>query len=184
VYRSHRISSIARTEMNRPKEIEYNPYFQSYIDLVELGNFQEIFIKNTKYTTDFFNSIPFKKHNYKYGIDKWTIKEILMHIIDTERVFAYRTLVCLRGDNKTPLHSMDDNLYASNIDVTSRTMESLLEEFQVIRRNSNLLFQNITEEQSKFLGNGVTHNFSARALGLIMMGHILHHIKIINERYL
>lgn len=170
--------------MNRPEKIEYNPYFQSYIDLVELGDFQEIFTKNTKQTIDFFNSIPLEKHNYKYGIDKWTIKEVLMHIIDTERVFAYRTLVCLRGDNKTPLHSMDDNLYASNIDVTLRTMESLLDEFQVVRRNSNLLFQNISEEQSKFLGNGVTHNFSARALGLIMMGHLLHHTKIINERYL
>ena len=89
--------------MNRPEKIEYNPYFQSYIDLVELGDFQEIFTKNTKQTIDFFNSIPLEKHNYKYGIDKWTIKEVLMHIIDTERVFAYRTLVCLRGDNKTSL---------------------------------------------------------------------------------
>ncbi|MBK7468149.1 MAG: DinB family protein [Saprospiraceae bacterium] len=169
--------------MNRPEKIEYNPYFQTYIDLVKLGEFHEIFIENTKHTIDFFNSIPAEKHNYKYGIDKWTIKEVLMHIIDTERVFAYRTLVCLRGDDKTPLHSMDDNLYASNIDVTTRSMEGLLDEFQIVRANSNLLFHNITEEQSKFLGNGLTHHFSARALGLIMMGHILHHIRIINERY-
>jgi len=107
-----------------------------------------------------------------------------MHIIDTERVFAYRTLVCLRGDHITPLHSMDDNLYASNIDVSTRTMESLIHEFGVVRSNSRLLFENVTETQSKFLGNGVTHPFSARALGLIMMGHILHHMNIINERYL
>ena len=170
--------------MNRPEENEYNPYFQNYIDLVEVGDFYNIFNYNTKQTEDFFNSIQNDKHNYKYADDKWTIKEVLMHIIDTERVFAYRTLVCLRGDNKTPLHSMDDNLYASNIDVTNRNMESLLEEFKVVRANSMLLFENISEEQSKFLGNGVTHNFSARALGLIMMGHILHHIKIIKERYL
>jgi len=152
--------------------------------LVEAGDFQHNFIANTKNTIEFFKNIPIEKHNYKYGIDKWTIKEILMHIIDTERVFAYRTLVCLRGDNQTPLLSMDDDLYASNIDVSSRTMESLLVEFQIVRSNSNLLFQNITEDQSKFLGNGVTHNFSARALGLIMIGHILHHINIINIRYL
>ena len=170
--------------MNRPEENEYNPYFQNYIDLVEVGDFYNIFNYNTKQTEDFFNSIQNDKHNYKYADDKWTIKEVLMHIIDTERVFAYRTLVCLRGDNKTPLHSMDDNLYASNIDVTNRNMESLLEEFKVVRANSMLLFENISEEQSKFLGNGVSHNFSARALGLIMMGHILHHIKIIKERYL
>lgn len=170
--------------MNRPEITEYNPYFQNYIDLVELGDFQSNFTENTKNTIEFFKNIPIEKHNYKYGIDKWTIKEVLMHIIDTERVFAYRTLVCLRGDNKTPLHSMDDNLYASNIDVTLRTMESLLEEFVVVRNNSNLLFQNITEEQSKFLGNGVTHQISARALGLIMMGHILHHVQVIKTRYL
>lgn len=170
--------------MKRPENNEYNPYFQHYIDLTDTGDFQDSFNKNTQLTTAFFNSVPVEKHDYKYGLDKWTIKEVLMHIIDTERVFAYRTLVCLRGDHTTPLHSMDDNLYASNIDVTSRTMESLLEEFLIVRANSNLLFQNITEAQSMFLGNGITHPFSARALGLIMMGHILHHIHVIKERYL
>lgn len=170
--------------MNRAEKIEYNPYFQNYIDLVELGDFYSVFNRNTQNTIDYFRKIPKDKHDYKYADNKWTIKEVLMHIIDTERVFAYRTLVCLRGDNKTPLHSMDDNLYASNINVTSRTMESLINEFKIVRNNSNLLFENVTEEQSKFLGNGVTHHFSARALGTIMMGHILHHINIINERYL
>jgi hypothetical protein len=170
--------------MNRPEKIEYNPYFQNYIDLVEAGDFHLVFSRNTHNTIKFFGEIPKDKHDYKYADNKWTIKEVLMHIIDTERVFAYRTLVCLRGDNTTPLHSMDDNLYASNIDVTARTMESLIQEFEVVRSNSALLFENVTEVQSKFFGNGVTHNFSARALGLIMMGHILHHIKIITERYL
>ncbi len=170
--------------MNRPEKTEYNPYFQNYIDLVEVGDFHTVFDNNTKHTVDFFSKIPTAQHHYRYAPNKWTIKEVLMHIIDTERVFAYRTLVCLRGDNQTPLHSMDDNLYASNVDVTSRTMEDLIEEFKIVRSNSNLLFQHVTEEQSKFLGNGVTHPFSARALGLIMMGHILHHINIINERYL
>ena len=170
--------------MNRPEKIEYNPYFQNYIDLVEAGDFQSVFSRNTLNVEKFFSKIPKDKHDYKYADNKWTIKEVLMHVIDTERVFAYRTLVCLRGDNTTPLHSMDDNLYASNIDVTARTMESLVQEFKIVRNNSSLLFENVTDEQSKFLGNGVTHNFSARALGLIMMGHILHHIKIINERYL
>ena len=170
--------------MNRPDKNEYNPYFQHYIDLVESGEFLAVFDRNTEQTGRYFNNIPTDKHDYRYAEGKWTIKEVLMHIIDTERVFAYRTLVCLRGDHATPLHSMDDNLYASNIDVSSRTMESLIREFGVVRSNSRLLFENVTEVQSKFLGNGVTHPFSARALGLIMMGHILHHMNIINERYL
>lgn len=170
--------------MNKPENTEYNPYFQNYINLVETGDFHAVFNRNTQQTVEFFSTIPKEKHNYKYADNKWTIKEVLMHIIDTERVFAYRTLVCLRGDDKTPLFSMDDNLYASNIDVTARTMDSLIEEFKIVRANSNFLFENVSEEQSKFLGNGVTHNFSARALGPIMIGHIVHHMNIIKERYL
>jgi hypothetical protein len=170
--------------MNKPETTEYDPYFQNYINLVEAGDFHSVFDRNTAQTVEFFSTIPEEKHDYKYADNKWTIKEVLMHIIDTERVFAYRTLVCLRGDNTTPLHSMDDNLYASNIDVTSRTMNSLLEEFKIVRANSRLLFENVTEAQSRFLGNGVTHHFSARALGLIMIGHIAHHINITRERYL
>lgn len=170
--------------MNRPEKTEYNPYFQNYIDLVAAGDFYLLFEQNTAYTIDFFSKINSNKHNYRYAENKWTTKEVLMHIIDTERVFAYRTLVCLRGDNNTPLHSMDDNLYASNIDVTSKTMDSLIQEFYVVRKNSGFLFESVTEEQSKFLGNGVTHHFSARAMGFIMMGHILHHINILKERYL
>lgn len=170
--------------MNRPEKNEYNPYYQEYIDLVALGDFNSVFNRNTDDMVTFFSQIPDNKHDYSYAENKWTIKEVLMHIIDTERVYAYRTLVCLRGDNQTPLLSMDDMLYASNIDVTTRTMASLLEEFKVVRNNSSLLLKNVTEEQSKFLGNGIPHSFSGRALGYIMIGHILHHIQIINERYL
>lgn len=170
--------------MKRPEQIEYNPYFQHYIDLVEEGDFHQIFKNHTAKTSEFFSNLPAEKHDYRYAEGKWTIKELFMHLIDTERVFAYRTLVCLRGDAETPLHSMDDQLYASNVDVTNREMSDLVAEFLAVRANSAWLFQNVTEEQSKFLGNGVTHHFSARALGLIMMGHINHHIQVIKERYL
>ena len=170
--------------INKPEKSEYNPYSQHYIDLVAAGDFQHDWIANTKETIDFFENIPLAKHDYKYAVNKWTIKEILMHIIDTERVFAYRALVCIRGDDKTIIHNMDEDLYAANVDVTQRSMASLIEEFKIVRENSNLLFQNMTEEQSKFLGNAITHHISARALAWIMIGHIVHHMKIIQERYL
>lgn len=171
-------------KITRPEQQEYDPYFKAYIDLVDLGDFETMFAANTERTIDFFANIPPNKHSYKYGVDKWTIKEVLMHIIDTERVFAYRALVCIRGDYKTVFCSMDDKLYASNVNVASRSMDSLINEFQVVRQNSGLLFKDITEEQSKFLGKGVSSNFSARALAWIMMGHILHHMNVIQERYL
>ncbi len=107
-----------------------------------------------------------------------------MHIIDTERGFSYRTIVCLRNDNKTPLYGMDEDFYAKNVNVTNRGIESMLEEFEIVRKGFRILFKNCTAEQASFLGNGVGHKISARALGYISIGHTQHHLNIIKERYL
>ncbi len=107
-----------------------------------------------------------------------------MHMIDTERGFSYRILVCARGDGNTPLHPMDEDMYAANVDVTNRTMESLIKEFEVVRDSAILLFENLTDAQSKFLGDNISHKISARALGYILIGHVKHHNNVIKERYL
>ena len=107
-----------------------------------------------------------------------------MHIIDTERGFSYRTIVCIRQDDKTPLYGMDEDFYANNVNVTDRTIESMLDEFEAVRKAFRILFENCTEEQSKFLGNGIGHKISARALGFISIGHTKHHLNILRERYL
>jgi len=170
--------------MKRPEISEYKPQFQRYIDLVGSGSFLDILNENTKLLVDYFNNIPHQLLNHKYAEGKWTIKEVLMHIIDTERAFAYRAFVCGRGDADTPLHGMDENLYAANIDVTERTIESLLAEFVAVRNNSKAFFENLSEKQSMFLGNCITYKISARALGYLIIGHAIHHIHIISERYL
>ena len=170
--------------MNRPEVNEFNPYFKKYIDLVEEKNFFDAFNEDTESTFNFFKNIPVEKHNFKYAPDKWTIKDVLMHIIDTERIFTYRALVCARGDGKTLLQRADENLFAANVDVTNRSMESLLEEFLTIRKSFDFLLKNITEEKSKFLGNNGEFKISARALGYISLGHTKHHLKVIKERYL
>ncbi|MEZ4918461.1 MAG: DinB family protein [Saprospiraceae bacterium] len=169
--------------MNYPEKSEYNPYFQTYLKLVPKRDFLTLLNENTQETVDFYTQLPLEKHNYKYAEDKWTIKEVLMHVIDTERVFAYRALVCLRGDNSTVLHDMDEGLYASHTDVTSRSLNNLVEEFIAVRKNTRFLFQNATEEQSKFPGNGLNQPFTARALGHIMIGHNTHHMNVIRNRY-
>jgi hypothetical protein len=125
-----------------------------------------------------------EKLDYKYAPGKWTIKELLMHLIDTERVFAYRALVAARGDTSTPHYRMDEELYASNVDVSQRTLESLILEFQAVRSATEKLFENITDAQSKSRCNVVTHPMTARAIGYFMIGHVRHHLKIIEERYL
>jgi hypothetical protein len=170
--------------MKRPEQSEFNPHFQKYIDLVEGDNFFELFKNNTISAIEFFKNIPEEKHNFKYAPEKWTIKDILMHLVDMDRVFVYRALVAARGDDKTLLPKADENLFAANVDVTNRSMESLLDEFITVRKSMEYLFENISDEQSKLLANNGQYKISARALGYISIGHTKHHINVINERYL
>jgi uncharacterized damage-inducible protein DinB len=170
--------------MKLPETAEYKPSLQKYIDLIEEENFFDQFDSITNETIEFFKSIGGDKLNYKYAANKWTIKDVLMHIIDTERGFSYGAIVCLRNDDKTIIYGMDDDHYAKNVNVTNRDIESMLEEFKIVRRAFRFLFENCTEEQASFLGNGVKHTISARALGYISIGHTKHHLNIIKERYL
>ena len=172
--------------MQVPQPGEYNPRFDKYISLaMKPGiHFSEIIKQNTLDVAGFFSSVPSDKYDFRYAENKWSIKEVLMHINDTERVFAYRALVCARGDADTPLHYMDENLYAANVSVDKRSMESLFQEFVAIRASNSFLFDNITEEQSKLLGNNIEYKLSARAIAYAMVGHTIHHINVLEERYL
>lgn len=176
--------AVKNPAIKKPEKSEYPSFFQRYVDLVGEGEFMELFRRTTDEATAFFESIPVDQHDFRYAPDKWSIKEVLMHIIDTERVFAYRALVCARGDDTITLPSMDEKLYASNVDAGSRTMDSLLEEFIVVRRSSGFILENLTEAQSKFRVRGTAGLFTARAIGYFMIGHILHHFNVVNERYL
>lgn len=170
--------------MKKPNSNEYVPYFKKYIDLVEDGNFFELFEENTNQIIQFFSTIPESKHNYKYGPDKWTIKQVLMHINDTERVFAYRALIGGRQDEKTKYNYMDENWYADHINVDHIDMSKLVEEFSAIRLSSKFLFESLNEVQSSFIAHGTDAWFSPQAIGYAMIGHAKHHINVIEDRYL
>ena len=118
--------------MQRPSADEYQGNYQKYFDLVPEGAYLELLGQNSKDTVRFFEAIPKEKLDYAYAPGKWTIKELLMHLIDTERVFSYRALVAARGDAATPHYRMDEELYANNVNVSQRTLESLLAEFQAV----------------------------------------------------
>lgn len=105
-------------------------------------------------------------------------------MIDTERVFSYRALVAARGDTTTSHYRMDEELYAKNVDVSHRTLQSLISEFKAVRSATGEIFENLTDAQSKSPCNVVTHPMTARAIGYFMIGHIQHHLNIIEERYL
>lgn len=170
--------------MQRPSADEYHENYQKYFDLVPEGAYLDLLAQNSKDTVRFFEAIPRDKLDYKYAPGKWTIKELLMHVIDTERVFSYRALVAARGDSATPHYRMDEELYARHVDVSDRTLQSLIAEFQAVRSSTEKLFENLTEAQSKSRCNVVTHPMTARALGYFIIGHVQHHRKIIEERYL
>ena len=170
--------------MQKPLPSEHREYFHKYINLVPAGDYINILQQNTATTVSFFNSIPAEKHEYRYADGKWTPKEVLLHITDTERIFSYRALVALRGDSTSLLPSMDENLFAANADVSHRTMQDLLEEFNAIRTATTKLFGNITHEQSIKTANASGFHTSVRAIGYMIIGHVIHHINVIQERYL
>ncbi len=171
--------------MQRPQLNEHKAYVERYVNLVPEGDYIEVLKQNTNNSTEFFNNIPANKEDYRYADGKWSIKQVLLHITDTERVMYYRALTGIRGDSKAVMYDMDQDLYTDNADVTGRTLADLTEEFITVRNSGIKLFENVSEEQSKaiiHLNDGGV--FSVRALGYMVIGHMLHHINIIKERYL
>ena len=169
--------------MQRPLAGEYATGYQQYFDLVPPGDYSFLLKQNTIETINFFEAIPEDKLDYKYESDKWTIKEVFMHIIDTERVFSYRGLVAARGD-ESPYYRMDERSYAGNVDVSRRSLRSLLAEFNAVRASTQILYENLSDAQSKLLCNIVTHPMTVRAIGYFLIGHVKHHLNIIAQRYL
>jgi uncharacterized damage-inducible protein DinB len=170
--------------MQRPSTGEYHANYQKYFDLVEDGDYLNLLRQNSVEVVNFFEKIPVDQLEYRYADDKWSIKEVLMHSIDTERVFAYRALAAARGDNVTLHYRMDEELYARNVDVSRRTLPSLISEFEAVRGSTEELFGNMTDAQSRQSCNIVTHPMTARAIGYFIIGHVLHHMNVVQERYL
>ncbi len=162
---------------------EYNPYYKRYIDLVEILPLPEALAKGLESTQSFFDSLPPEKWHYRYAEGKWTPKDILQHITDTERVFAYRALYFARSSN-AKLKGFDENLFAENALANNRSVESLLEEYLAVRKATICLFKHFNLNQLKQIGMANGNNMSVAALGFVICGHEIHHCNIISERYL
>ncbi|MBN9485109.1 MAG: DinB family protein [Bacteroidetes bacterium] len=170
--------------MHKPHPGEYNSYFKRYLDLVPDGNFIDQLKDNTRAVVTFFESLPLEKHAYSYAPGKWTVKQVLLHLVDTERVMSYRALAAARGDERSLLPGMDENLYAANATADNRSMDDILGEFNAVRLATLKLFENVTNEQSEQTANIASHLTTTRALGYIIIGHAMHHLKILQDRYL
>ena len=169
--------------MPRPDLSSTPEYYHRYINQVEGNNLMDAMKKQTPSFIRFLNNIPPAKRNYRYAKGKWTIKEVVQHIMDTERVFAYRGL-CFARKDKTPLPSFDENLYGDNAKATKRDWATMMAEFKAVRSSSELLFGSFNKAQLDTKGIASNNPFSVLAIGFILVGHVNHHIKVIKERYL
>lgn len=158
----------------------YGPYIDSVTDAYSLVEELEISVHRL---VKFVQDIPMDKFDYRYAEGKWTIKDILLHLIDSERIFAYRALRFARKD-KTPLASFDENAYVDEANANSRSIQDLLSEMLVVRQATLALFKSFSEEQLLRKGIASNNPMSVRALGFTIIGHQNHHQRIFQERYL
>ena len=167
----------------RPKENEYAPYYHTYIGKVPDGEILTNLRHIHHETQELLYNFPEDKGDYRYAEGKWTIKEVLMHLIDTEQVMAYRALRVARQD-KTPLPGFDQDLFARNIDVSNRTVKSLAEEFAITRDLTHVMFRHFPDAAFEHIGTASDKPVSVRALAYIIMGHEIHHRKVLIDKYL
>lgn len=164
-------------------EQECPPFFQFYANYVESDNILEELTNQLTTYVDYIKTIPEEKWLYRYDTNKWTIKEVIGHNTDTERIKATVAMRIARGE-KTPLPGFDEDEYVAATNFNDRSMESLINEFIAVRKSSIALYESLSEEELLRIGTASNKQVSARVHFYFLIGHISHHIKIINERYL
>jgi uncharacterized damage-inducible protein DinB len=169
--------------MKRPKQGEFAPYHETYLSAVPTkGTALSLMKSSFKEANQLFSAIPESKADYAYAEGKWTILQMLMHMIDTERVFAYRTLSFMRGD-KASLPGFNQDHWMEQVDVSGRTIKDLLKEWKIVRENTIFLLKQCNETQSKFKGVASGFTVTPRAYFFIIIGHQNHHLQILKEKY-
>ena len=169
--------------ITKPNSNEYAPFYKGYVEQVGEDDVLKKLISNRKKTYDFFLSLPPEKVDFAYAEGKWSVKEVLGHMIDTERIMSYRLLCFARADYHA-LPGFNENFYASRANSKKRTLEDLADEFSDLRKANLYLYQNLEDEQLQRKGTASNAIVSVKALLYIIAGHELHHLNIIRERYL
>lgn len=165
------------------KKEDYNPYYATYIATLGDIDLMEMLKKQLKNFPSFISSIPEDKFNYSYGDGKWSVAEVLVHILDTERVFQYRALRFARND-ETPLPGFDQDMFVAESKAENWSREEVLENYKIIRKSTIALFEKFSNEDLKKVGLVSDSPMSVAALGFICCGHQRHHRNILRARYL
>jgi hypothetical protein len=167
----------------RPATTEYAPYYGRYVGAVPDGDFLALLESQGRETVSLLRGISEKKSLHRYAPDKWSIREVVGHVNDAERVFTYRALSFARGD-PAPLPSFEENVWAKTSNAEARSLSDLIEDFAAVRAATLALFRGFSEEQFARSGIASGNQVTVRAIAYIVAGHERHHVKILRERYL
>jgi len=169
--------------MNRPLSTEYAADFQGYVDQVSESDIMQVMRSELDDLDVLLGSVPADKESFAYAEGKWTIREVVGHLIDAERVFGYRALCIARGEQQC-LAGFDENAYQRNSPYHRIELEELLSEMRLVRLSNIAMFRSLDEEAWTRVGTANDNPVSVRAIVFIMAGHVRHHIKVLKERYL
>ena len=159
------------------------PFYKGYVKLVEQPDVIQALRISGYRTLELIHSIPETKADFRYAPGKWSVREVLCHLLDAERIFSYRALRFARND-KTPLAGFDENAYAPFLNVETRGLAQIGDEMQHLRTATIDLFKSFSEEMLKRKGTANNNELTVGAIGIIIAGHETHHGKVIRERYL
>lgn len=159
------------------------PYYHKYINKVEENELHDALKKSQTLFISALKNISPLKWDHKYAEGKWTIKELVQHIIDSERIFCFRAL-CFSRKDKTPLPGFDENMYADNCKASKRKGEELIQELISVQNATLSLFDSFDEEQLDQMGVANNNPVYVKGIGFIIAGHAIHHLGILKERYL
>jgi len=169
--------------MNRPMESEYAPDFQSYIDQVSESDILPVLRSQMDELDVLLERVEPHQETFRYGEGKWSIREIVGHLIDGERVFGYRAFCVARGEQQNlPGFEQDDYMATSHYDKIE--LEDLLSELRLIRLGNIAMFRTLDEESWSRMGTANENQVTVRAIAFIMAGHVRHHMSVLRERYL
>lgn len=169
--------------MPRPERNEYAPFYEGYVSSIPEDDIAGVLAGQPSELETVISGLPEEKGTFAYADGKWTIKELLGHIIDGERVFGYRLHRISHGDT-TPLAGFDQDIYVTNGRSHQRTFADLLDEFVSLRRANLCLIRSLRNEDWDLAGTASDAQVTVRALAFIMAGHLRHHLRIMRERYL
>jgi hypothetical protein len=169
--------------MHRPETNDYPAYYNQYVSTVGEGNIIELMESQLNDFNQFFSKIDEEKSHYRYAEGKWSINEIVGHLLEAERFFACRALRFSRND-ATPVSGFEENYYVENSNYDEIALPKLVEELSLVRRSNILMFRNFTTEMWKLKGTANNKEFTVLSIPFIIVGHLSHHLEIIKERYL